>query len=514
MRQAQYRFLAELGKAYEQQAIKMHEMRQSYYREIDHLRDQLGIKARNPSFDMKEVQFFDAKAYRPLSWKELADLLLVQRIEANGGERTVELVPVRVLCRDCRNKFASEVPDLPQDAESQVTPDMILTELPPEENVEYTAQGVSRWAQTEISVQAQVDCSVQTEARPEFFPASPEESAREVSFRQVTLSFDTALLEAADSPPSLERAEVHPEQANPEQQARRRSSRARPTHAESRPLSFEPEWHEATFAHDADERAVAGEPDAADADCFDELPASKLEATGDGLDLCETLLEGPGSSMPTTLDRGSHAPEPASRRHVRRGTAPHARIQLEEVGAAPQSAREALRISSNNFGDFTASCPLSTWQSPERGAGGSGVSSKTLHVQSFNLSLDLPGSAPTIPDPDRRRRARNLPAVRPVSPRSPMEGRSSSPCPSARSLAAWPERVRRTSLTIPGGKAGEAEHIELLRDPSTSLDPRPAESEETKGQLPSLLASQHWSAGFLGWSLFARLCIYCHCRCF
>ncbi|CAJ1446391.1 unnamed protein product [Effrenium voratum] len=252
MRQAQYRFLAELGKAYEQQAIKMHEMRQSYYREIDHLRDQLGIKARNPSFDMKEVQFFDAKAYRPLSWKELADLLLVQRIEANGGERTVELVPVRVLCRDCRNKFASEVPDLPQDAESQVTPDMILTELPPEENVEYTAQGVSRWAQTEISVQAQVDCSVQTEARPEFFPASPEESAREVSFRQVTLSFDTALLEAADSPPFIQSRQIL-------------SSRLGTTDklvpdagAESRPLSFEPEWHEATFAHDADERAVAG----------------------------------------------------------------------------------------------------------------------------------------------------------------------------------------------------------------------------------------------------------------
>eukprot|EP00439_Symbiodinium_sp_Y106_P016298 s1577_g2.t1 len=48
-RDAQQRYYTELAKdrpngVYEQQAMKMHEMRLSYYRELDHLRDQLGIK--------------------------------------------------------------------------------------------------------------------------------------------------------------------------------------------------------------------------------------------------------------------------------------------------------------------------------------------------------------------------------------------------------------------------------------------------------------------------------------
>ncbi|CAE7334872.1 unnamed protein product [Symbiodinium natans] len=161
-REAQKKFYGELGKVYEQQALKLHEMRLSYYRELDHLRDQLGLKCRGRTFTMMEdVHFFNPEAYRIPTWREIADVLEVERrpVGTGANEKLVKYVPIHVLCKACRAKFSDDVIQEPKDVGVQAP------EPAPQEECECSGEpaagteepevvplGISRWAQTDLSM--------------------------------------------------------------------------------------------------------------------------------------------------------------------------------------------------------------------------------------------------------------------------------------------------------------------------------------------------------------------------
>jgi len=90
----------------------MQRMKRDYYREIDHLREQLSRKSRNPDFEPENVVFFHPDGYKLPSWEDIVEQLDDMRMKREllqtelGGDR-VRRVPVNMLCQSCRSKFQS-----------------------------------------------------------------------------------------------------------------------------------------------------------------------------------------------------------------------------------------------------------------------------------------------------------------------------------------------------------------------------------------------------------------------
>merc|ERR1719398_149125 len=86
-------------------------MKRDYYRELDHLREQLSRKKRDPSIEPDNVWFFDVAAYRLPSWETIVEKLDAMRMKRElllhqlGGRERIKRVPVNMLCQKCRSKF-------------------------------------------------------------------------------------------------------------------------------------------------------------------------------------------------------------------------------------------------------------------------------------------------------------------------------------------------------------------------------------------------------------------------
>jgi len=105
-------FYLEVEKRFTDMANTIQRMKRDYYREIDHLREQLSRKARDPAFEQDDVVFFGAGAYALPSWDEIAqqlDDLRVNRelLKELDGER-IRMVPIHMLCSRCRGRFKTQ----------------------------------------------------------------------------------------------------------------------------------------------------------------------------------------------------------------------------------------------------------------------------------------------------------------------------------------------------------------------------------------------------------------------
>jgi uncharacterized protein YprB with RNaseH-like and TPR domain len=111
VRAEMYQFYKDVEKQNQQMIQTMQTMKRDYYRELDHLREQLSKKKRDPKFDPDNVFFFDIGTYGLPSWEQVVDKLDGDRMKRElvltemGGSENVKKVPVHMLCEKCQNKF-------------------------------------------------------------------------------------------------------------------------------------------------------------------------------------------------------------------------------------------------------------------------------------------------------------------------------------------------------------------------------------------------------------------------
>jgi len=156
LRRERHEFYAEVQKNFEQLSRAVQQMKRDYYREIDHLRDQLRARRAGRDVHPEEVIFFDPSGYQVPPWENIVELLDSRRKSrelesAQSGGGLSRLVPVQRLCKGCRDNFyASSETEVPWPVEISTQTE----ELPNAKNGEGRAETghlVSRWAQTERS---------------------------------------------------------------------------------------------------------------------------------------------------------------------------------------------------------------------------------------------------------------------------------------------------------------------------------------------------------------------------
>jgi len=111
-RQEVHSFYTEAAKQFARMGETMMRMRKEYYQEIDHLRNQLSLKKRDPGFVPDNIIFFDPVHYQIPPWREIVSQLDSLRMKREllktelGGER-IQTVPLHMLCQCCRRQFQS-----------------------------------------------------------------------------------------------------------------------------------------------------------------------------------------------------------------------------------------------------------------------------------------------------------------------------------------------------------------------------------------------------------------------
>eukprot|EP00927_Polykrikos_kofoidii_P056451 TRINITY_DN50571_c0_g1_i1.p1 TRINITY_DN50571_c0_g1~~TRINITY_DN50571_c0_g1_i1.p1 ORF type:complete len:735 (+),score=108.54 TRINITY_DN50571_c0_g1_i1:74-2278(+) len=107
----QYEFYKRVESQFNDMTRSMQAMKRDYYREIDHLREQLSRRERDPNFEADDsVTFFDPDGYRLPVWQDILEQLDDNRLKRDllreqlGGDR-IRRVPLNMLCENCRNKF-------------------------------------------------------------------------------------------------------------------------------------------------------------------------------------------------------------------------------------------------------------------------------------------------------------------------------------------------------------------------------------------------------------------------
>jgi len=111
-RQEVHQFYTEVAKQFARMGETLQRMRKEYYQEIDHLRNQLSLQKRDPSFVPDSVMFFDPSAYQIPPWHEIVSQLDSLRMKREllkkelGGDR-IQRVPLHMLCQHCRRHFQS-----------------------------------------------------------------------------------------------------------------------------------------------------------------------------------------------------------------------------------------------------------------------------------------------------------------------------------------------------------------------------------------------------------------------
>jgi len=133
-RKEQHEFYLQVAHRYASMSETVQTMKRDYYRELDHLRQQLSKQKRDPSFEADEVYFFDPAAYKLPAWEDVLDQLDGMRMKRElllqqlGGER-IRRVPMHMLCQKCRSKFQAA----PREDDLALLHDRGTQTLPPEE---------------------------------------------------------------------------------------------------------------------------------------------------------------------------------------------------------------------------------------------------------------------------------------------------------------------------------------------------------------------------------------------
>lgn len=110
-------FYTRIESRFSELAETMQRMKRDYYREVDHLREQLSRKRRKPDFEPESVVFFDPSGYKLPCWQDVIAQLDGMRMKRDllqnelGGEH-IRRVPVNMLCERCRKKFQTPEEEL------------------------------------------------------------------------------------------------------------------------------------------------------------------------------------------------------------------------------------------------------------------------------------------------------------------------------------------------------------------------------------------------------------------
>eukprot|EP00927_Polykrikos_kofoidii_P011796 TRINITY_DN15040_c0_g1_i1.p1 TRINITY_DN15040_c0_g1~~TRINITY_DN15040_c0_g1_i1.p1 ORF type:complete len:784 (-),score=140.38 TRINITY_DN15040_c0_g1_i1:50-2338(-) len=130
LRDEQYAFFKRIREQSDRTTRIIQNMKRDYYREIDHLREQISRLKGNPAADVEEsVFFFDPDAYRIPEWNDIVEQLDAERMkrevlrEEQGP--VVKRVPVHMLCNKCRGKFLDGNEDICCTRETQTEPQLV-----------------------------------------------------------------------------------------------------------------------------------------------------------------------------------------------------------------------------------------------------------------------------------------------------------------------------------------------------------------------------------------------------
>jgi len=112
LRRERHEFYSKVEARFASMADTIQRMKRDYYREIDHLREQLSRKRHDPNFEPdSSVVFFGSNSYHLPSWMDIVEELDGMRmkrelLQQEGSDR-VRTVPIHMLCAKCRGKFQS-----------------------------------------------------------------------------------------------------------------------------------------------------------------------------------------------------------------------------------------------------------------------------------------------------------------------------------------------------------------------------------------------------------------------
>jgi len=157
LQKVQHQFYIEMHKSFEQIVTLFQKAKHDYYKEIDHLRNQLSNQQRHPEAKPADVIFFDPDAYRLPSWQEIADRIDVKRWgPKEGGDCTSTgqfVIPFKMLCARCKVRSSES-----QDSNSKIGEKQEQQEASTDQSTQtdsldilevHKKPFVTRWAQTE-----------------------------------------------------------------------------------------------------------------------------------------------------------------------------------------------------------------------------------------------------------------------------------------------------------------------------------------------------------------------------
>lgn len=112
LREERHHFYTSVQRHCERLAGTVQQMKRDYYREIDHLREQIHSSRTKADFRPDKVTFFDPRVYEIPTWEriveELDGLRMKRQLLVQQGGVLVREVPVHMLCEHCRHKFQTD----------------------------------------------------------------------------------------------------------------------------------------------------------------------------------------------------------------------------------------------------------------------------------------------------------------------------------------------------------------------------------------------------------------------
>jgi len=112
-RQEEQQFYVEVGRTFGRMATNMQTLKRDYYREVEHLRQQISIMKRNAEYQPDSVVFFDPASFQIPTWEAIVELLDDRRAKRELLREeygtSVRNVPVWMLCEACRRKCETKV---------------------------------------------------------------------------------------------------------------------------------------------------------------------------------------------------------------------------------------------------------------------------------------------------------------------------------------------------------------------------------------------------------------------
>jgi len=112
LQKERHEFYEQVASKFERMAQTIQQLKRDYYREIDHLREQIRALKRDPLACLDSVVFFDPEMYKLPSWEDMLEHMDNNRMRREAlkesGGVNIKHVPVYMLCQSCRGKFQAQ----------------------------------------------------------------------------------------------------------------------------------------------------------------------------------------------------------------------------------------------------------------------------------------------------------------------------------------------------------------------------------------------------------------------